>query len=96
MNECKYCRIKYNPNEFHNTRLCYEFCYFMVCSSIDDIKKILMKEYNNYENLMLPHEHKEFERLKDLLIGLYDSEEELRLNPEPIIEDLNIKIIYES
>ena len=55
-----------------------------------------MKGYNNYENLMLPHEHKEFERLKDLLIALYDSEEELRLNPEPIIEDLNIKIIYES
>jgi len=70
MIECKYCRIKYNPNEFHNTRLCYEYCYFIVCEKIDT--------------------------LKDILLDLYDLEETLRLYPEPLIEDLNINIIYES
>jgi len=94
MIECKYCRIEYNPNEFHNTRKCYEFKYFVVESLIEDnIKKLrknfnlYMKESYIYENVMFPHEDYEFEKIKDKLTGLFDYKKELRLNPEPIIPE---------
>ena len=83
INQCKYCLTAYTNK--HNVRLCYEYQYFIICSSIDDYKKILSKEYNKSEDLMLPEEHKQFEELKDRLLRLYDYEEELRLNPEPML-----------
>jgi hypothetical protein len=70
MNRCKYCLTEYNQTECHNTRLCYEYSYFIVCEKIDT--------------------------LKDILLDLYNLEETLRLYPEPITEELNIQIIYES
>jgi len=59
-NKCMHCLAYYNQNEFHNTRLCYEYNYFLVCEKID--------------------------MLKDILLDLYNLEEQLRLHPEPLNE----------
>jgi len=73
MNECKYCRITYNPNEFHNTRLCYEYCYFIVCEKIDTLKDILLDLYNLEETLRLYPEPPE-QLTEDLNINIiYES-----------------------
>jgi len=96
MGECKYCQPEYNPlynpNEFHNTRKCYEFQCLVVESLIEDNLKVLrknryMKESYTYEDLMVPHEDYEIEKVKDKLTELFDYQEELRLNPEPIIPE---------
>jgi len=52
-NKCKYCQTEYNTSEFHNTRLCYEYYYFMVCDKIDRLKDILLDFYNLEEELRL-------------------------------------------